>query len=132
MHCGSILKTFSRYLDAKSERKRSYGNTLGQQNQGATYNGQVKRALHVARDTQTIRRKRYVARLFDPFLVKLPNQCGQGMIKTGTVHVSQYNHSTRLCSNCKARPLTVSVFVSTLDSSLRLSSCLRRCSEAMR
>ena len=36
MHCESILKTFSRYLDAKSERIRSYDNSLCQQNQGAT------------------------------------------------------------------------------------------------
>ena len=73
MHCGSILKTWSRYLDAKSERIRSYGSTLGQQNQGAT-SGSITGKSNVL-DTQTIRRKRYVARLFDPFLVKLPNQC---------------------------------------------------------
>ena len=34
MHCESILKTFDRSLEAKSERMRSNENKLGQQNLG--------------------------------------------------------------------------------------------------
>ena len=61
MHCESILKTSSHYLDAKSKRIRSNGNTLCQQIKALRPFYSVQRASQTCARRKQSDEKRYAA-----------------------------------------------------------------------